>query len=97
VLYFLRLGVSYDPYHWRDRILGNSIVKKGLENGLKIKCLVRDPEKTTSVFGEPSEKVGFAKGDILTVLPDFQLEPSNPGTLSLIKIIIPSNQIFLFD
>src|SRR3990170_5921206 len=64
--------------------VGSSIIKKVLDKGLKIKCLVRDPGKAKSALGELGEKVGFAQGDILN---SKSLEQAMEGVNAVIHLV----------
>ena len=64
--------------------VGSSIIKKVLDKGLKIKCLVRDPGKVKSALGELGEKVGFAQGDILN---SKSLEQAMEGVNAVIHLV----------
>jgi len=61
--------------------VGASVVKKGLEKGLRIKCLVRNPNRAESILTENTELV---QGDILN---SKSLEQAMAGVNTVIHLV----------
>src|SRR3989304_8264423 len=61
--------------------VGRNIVKKAKEKGLKLKCLVRSPERARSVLGDNIE---FAQGDVLN---SNSLDKAMEGVEAIIHLV----------
>ena len=65
--------------------VGRNIVKRAREKGLKLKCLVRSPERARSVLGDNIE---FAQGDVLNSNSLDKAMDSVEAVIHLVGIIV---------